>query len=81
MLSVVPDGVARVRWGFPRQYNAHTRLHPRPLVLNVAVRSNIAIARYVRQGIPSTVSWYAADGHLIERYGNQASLTHVYQRR
>jgi hypothetical protein len=81
--SVVPDGVASVRWIFAceRGTGFSCRGFGQPLVVNVPVHENVAAAR-----IPATdscanvgcraisVTWYNAAGRAIGRYDAEAAL-------
>jgi hypothetical protein len=73
--SIVPDGVARVKWVFG---GAGTRT-PR-LVVRPRVRDNVAIGRVPVLGRTLTAaSWYGSDGQLIASFGrstgsNQTAL-------
>jgi hypothetical protein len=68
--SLLPDGVTRVRWVFPRQNGNRTHVYPRPLTIDVAVHGNVAAARLPRTATwePVIVIWYAADGRVIKTY-------------
>jgi hypothetical protein len=82
-VSVVPDGVASVRWIFACQRGTgfSCRGFGQPLVVNVPVHENVAAAR-----IPATdscanvgcraisVTWYNAAGRAIGRYDAEAAL-------
>ena len=82
-VSVVPDGVASVRWVFTCQQNAGSSCHGfgQPLAVNVPVHDNVADTR-----IPATdscadvgcsaisVTWYNAAGRPIGRYDAEAAL-------
>ncbi|MGH9088212.1 MAG: hypothetical protein ACRDYZ_08880 [Acidimicrobiales bacterium] len=71
-IEVVPDGVARVRWTFPRRPSVgrtpHTsRLGPfaHPLTTTVIVHHNIAAAVLPDRWAAQTVVWYGASGRIV----------------
>ena len=75
--EIVPDGVARVRWVFPRRptYQPGTHVAGAPtlpfakaLTVNIAVHDNVAAIKLPQHGTATLNTWYAADGHVIARY-------------
>lgn len=63
-VSVIPDGVARVRWTFERAPGLP------PQAVNAHVGTNVAYAPYgPAGGIPLSGRWYAADGRVIPTSG------------
>jgi hypothetical protein len=62
-VSVVPDGVARVRWTFTNGV-ANGRFQPGPSI-DASVADNAAIIRARPATVPPVLrgAWYAADGH------------------
>jgi hypothetical protein len=80
--EIVPDGVARVRWEFPRQAIGGPGpgpVYPKPLEVTVAVHDNVAAFTIPppERGYASVDTWYAADGSVIASRGSTASLEHV----
>ncbi len=61
--EIVPDGVARVRWVFPRQVvgefqpSTPAAVYPRPLTVNVPVRHNVAALELPPRGPATTETW------------------------
>jgi hypothetical protein len=72
VVAVVPDGVARVRWTWPRQFNPDTFTYEPALSVEATVRDNVAIAATARMRFiaPLTATWYAADGTVIKSITN-----------
>jgi hypothetical protein len=68
--SLVPDGVARVRWVFPRQNGVRTHVYPRPLVIDVPVQGNVAAAEVERSATwePAVVTWYDRAGRVLATF-------------
>lgn len=63
-VSVVPDGVVRVKWIFTGA--AYGVLDPRPVTVYPTVRGNVAVAPVVPgQGPLERAVWYAAGGTVI----------------
>jgi hypothetical protein len=76
--EVVPDGVAKVTYLLPRQPQAQYGYPTYPQVghLTIAVHGNIAA--YQTRRPPGTAgTWYAADGHVLKRFGNAAAAAKV----
>jgi len=65
--TVVPDGVARVVMHFTPPFIHH-------YTATAMIHDNIAVI--VRKGgyMPTTVSWYAPNGHLIRRFVNKSEI-------
>ena len=70
--EIVPDGVARVRWTFPRHpiepLGVPNRLIPvfaRALTVTVPVHDNVAAIKLPQRGLATTDTWYAPNGHAI----------------
>lgn len=79
--EVVPDGVARVHWVFPRQPiepsgvpSSLTPVFATPLSVNVVVHDNVAAAKLPQRGLATIDTWYAADGHVIATYESDYSI-------
>ncbi len=63
--SLVPDGVARVRWVFNGRSPDGKQLRP-PVTIYPTVHDNIALAPLVHdQGTLATANWYDANGRAI----------------
>lgn len=81
--EVVPDGVTRVRWQFPRQAFAPSpgiasQTFAKPLTVSVPVHDNIAAARLPKRGFsPAVTTWFDAAGAVIARHGNPHLLDRV----
>jgi len=69
--SIVPDGVARVKWVFAQAGTAsevHQLITAYPTVTN-----NVALAPVARhQGLLANVTWYDANGHVIQTFNAAA---------
>lgn len=64
---VVPDGVAKVVMHFTPPFLHHYSA-------TAVIRDNIGVVVRRPDYIPTTVSWYAADGHLIHTYVDKHDL-------
>jgi hypothetical protein len=67
--EVVPDGVARVRWEFPRD-PIYAGGGPIPqfrhaLTVTVTVHDNVAAISIPERGYPTHETWLGADGHAL----------------
>jgi hypothetical protein len=74
--SIVPDGVSRVRWQFPRE--GVGRGDRGPLTLDVPVHGNTAVATIPGRTLcdpPRVVALYAASGQVIARAALPPSAT------
>jgi hypothetical protein len=65
--TVVPDGVARVVMHFTPPFLHH-------YTATATVHDNIGIIVRKPDYTPTTVAWYAADGHLIRRFVNRSEI-------
>jgi hypothetical protein len=77
--ELVPDGVAKLDYVFPRQpggaqYGYPT--YPRVGHLTVAVHGNIAAVQ-ARRYPAEAQAWYAADGHVLKRFPAAAGAAKV----
>jgi hypothetical protein len=68
--EIVPDGVARVRWVFPRQptYANERGFFPpfaRTLVITVPVHHNVAAITLPQRGDAAHVIWYSQSGRVL----------------
>jgi hypothetical protein len=76
-VEVVPDGVARVRWTFPKDPSVgrtpHADIGPfaHSLTTTVVVRENIAAAVLPDRWAAQTVVWYDASGRVIARHSSR----------
>ena len=82
LILVVPDGVAKVVFVLPRQPAGAQNgapIYPHSLRVAVPVHSNIAAVQVDRQCCTDQLPmiWYAADGHVVKRIGNFASVNRV----
>lgn len=72
--EVVPDGVARVRWTFPRNPGASHMPHPNlgpfahSLTATVVVHHNVAAAVLPDRWAAQTVTWYDSAGRIVARH-------------
>jgi hypothetical protein len=79
LFSVMPNGVTRVRWQFPRQ-DHYGYVYKAPLTLNIPVRGNYAIATIPGRAScdrPSVITLYDRDGNVIAHKGNPANLGRI----
>jgi hypothetical protein len=71
--EVVPNGVAHVRWEFPRQPiyagGGPVPQFRRALVVTVAVQDNVAAIRIPERGNPTHETWLDANGHALASTG------------
>ena len=65
--TVVPDGVARVVMHFTPPFLHH-------YTVSMVIHANVGIVVRKADYAPTTVSWYAADGHLMRKYVDWAAL-------
>ena len=72
---MVPDGVARVSWGWPRQFDSGALSYVPPVGVSATVQDNVAVAaapeRFASPSVtapPETVVRYAADGSVLARF-------------
>ena len=85
IVAVVPDGVARVAWGWPREFDSQTLSYLPPTMVSAAVQNNVAAgaapARFTtgEKIGPETVIRYAADGTVLARFTDQSNSASVYQ--
>lgn len=82
VISLVPDGVARVEFLFARQPAGSQYggpLYPHVLRVTVAVHDNIAAAQVHRASVGGgeATIWYNAAGQTLRRIGNFAALNRV----
>ena len=74
--SIMPNGITRVRWQFPRQ-DRYGNTYPTPLSVTVPASDNIAVATIHGRANcdqPTVTTLYNATGHVVHRYGNPATL-------
>ena len=82
VILVVPDGVAKVAFVFPRQTNRSdpgAPVYRRSLTMIAPVDGNVAAIQVPRECCGSNVPmiWYGADGHVVKRLGNFADVNRV----
>jgi hypothetical protein len=81
--EVVPDGVVRVQWVFPRQVvgqfepSTPAAVYPRPLTVNAPVHDNVAAIEMPTRGPAAVDTWYAADGRVIASHGTSKNLNGI----
>jgi hypothetical protein len=64
-ITVVPDGVAHVRWSWPRLLNPTTLTYTPAHSVLAPARHNLVIAPVTGLNPPPTAAWYAPDGRII----------------
>lgn len=77
--NIVPDGVAQVRWQFPRQ-DAYGFVYKAPLTVSIPVVQNVAIATITARAScdrPSVVTLYNSRGQIISHVGSAANLDRI----
>jgi hypothetical protein len=77
--NIVPDGVTRIRWQFPRQ-DSYGYVYKAPLTINVPVIQNVAIALIPQRAScdkPTVVTLYDTHGQILSQRGNPASLDRI----
>lgn len=79
---LVPDGVAKVEFVFPRQSSATdpgSPIYSTPLRVTVPVHGNVAAVQVDREvdGGPVPMIWYSPAGRVIKRVGNFAKVNRV----
>ena len=85
IIAVVPDGVARVTWAWPREFDSQTLSYLPPTTISAAVQNNVAVAAaparftHGEKIAPQTVTRYAANGSLLARFTDPANSASVYQ--
>lgn len=85
IVAVVPDGAARVAWGWPRAFDSQTLTYLPPTMISAPVQHNVAVAaapaRFAKGEKlgPETVIRYAADGSVLARFTDQSNSASVYQ--
>jgi hypothetical protein len=82
LFSLMPNGVARVRWQFPRQDRAGA-VYPSVLSVTVAATENVAVATITGRAScdkPTVATLYGHDGHVLQRFGNPATLNQTIRR-
>ena len=80
---VVPDGVARVEFVFPRQpsrYEPGSPIYPAPLRVTVPVHGNVAAVQVKRESGGGAVAmiWYGPHGRVVKRIGSLAAAYRVF---
>lgn len=63
--SVIPDGVARVKWMFKRVPHPGGAKHPRVVTVYPKVRDNVAVSRVATWETQSSATLYFADGRVL----------------
>jgi hypothetical protein len=86
IVGVVPDGVARLAWIWPREFDSRALSYQPALSMSASVTDNLAIAtapaRFAsgEQIAPQTVIYYNAAGRVLGRYTNPGNSAHMYLR-
>lgn len=83
LILVVPDGVAKVAFVFPRQADrndAGAPVYRQSLTAVAPVHGNVAAVQVPRACCGSNLPmiWYAPDGHVVKRLGNFADVNRVH---
>jgi hypothetical protein len=84
IVAIEPDGVARVSWSWPREFDSHALSYDPKVTIAAGVHDNVAVAvapaRFasVEQIDPETVVRYAADGSVLARLTSPSNSAHVY---
>jgi hypothetical protein len=66
--SIVPDGIARVRWAIAAPLGQGARW--KRFTVYPKVQNNVAVGRFVPPGdFRVTVTWSRPDGHVVETFG------------
>jgi len=74
IVAVVPDGVARVSWSWPREFDSDALRSAPPVTVSAPVHGNVAVAAAAAlfvsnpQELPETVVRYAAGGSVLARF-------------
>jgi hypothetical protein len=85
IVAIVPDGVARIGWRWPREFNSQKLAFVPRVTLSAPVDSNVAVAtapaRFTEaeQIGPETVVRYAADGSVIASFTDSSNSAENYQ--
>ena len=82
VILVVPDGVARVAFVFPRQADRNdpgARVDGHSVTMTAAVHGNVVALQVPREccGSDLRMIWYAGDGHVVKRFGRLAAVDRV----
>lgn len=85
IVAVVPDGIARLSWTWPREFDSQALSYQPKVTIAATVHDNVAVAaapaRFAssEQIDPETVVRYAADGRMLARLTNPSNSANVYQ--
>jgi hypothetical protein len=85
IVAVVPDGIARVTWGWPREFDSQTLTYVPPVTISAPVQNNAAVAAAPARFTtgekigPETVVRYATDGSVLTRFTDQSNSASVYE--
>jgi hypothetical protein len=82
IILIVPDGVARVAFIFPRQADRNdpgAPIYRHALTVTAPVHANVAAVQVPREccGSDLPMIWYAPDGHVVKRFGSLAAVNRV----
>jgi hypothetical protein len=70
VFSLVPAGVAEVRWAWPRLFNSVTLSYNNATTLTAVVHDHIAVSPARYSPPPPIADWYDSNGQLIRRLTN-----------
>lgn len=70
MFSLVPAGVAEVRWAWPRLFNSATLDYDAAATASARAHENLAVSAAPYSPPPPTADWYDTTGQLIRRLTN-----------
>lgn len=84
IVAIEPDGVARVSWSWPREFDSHALSYDPKVTIAADVHDNVAVAlapaRFasVEQIAPEMVVRYALDGSVLARLTDPSNSPAVY---
>ena len=70
IFALVPTGVARVRWSWPRLFNPVSLAYDPPGTLNTTVRDNLAVGVSDNVTPPPVAEWFNTAGQETQRLTN-----------
>ena len=70
IFSLVPAGVTKVDWAWPRLFNSVTLNYNSAVTLTAPVHDNIAVSAAPYDPPPPIADWYDTNGRLIRRLTN-----------
>jgi hypothetical protein len=84
IVAVEPDGVARISWGWPREFVSQALAYEPAVTISAAVHDNVAVAtppaRFSgpEEVDPETLTRYAADGSVLAHFLASSNSASVY---